>query len=132
MKQLLIFLILILNLASCTSSNEIDISKFGYKFQHHLKNNGIRPHFKDTVQYHVALVKNGNTTFDTRKDDMPAQMIMRDYHVVIHPSPIEVALCGMSEGDSLSIFSKFSKDSATIRYDIRLLKIHPYLLGGVR
>ena len=119
-----IFLLIFLGFYSCVTTPEtIDISKFGYKFQHHIKNKGPLPHFKDTVLFHVALVKNGVTTHDTRKVGKTAQMIMRDYSIVTEPSPIEVALLGMTVGDSMTIFSKFSTDTSTIRYDISLIDI---------
>lgn len=118
------FLLLTIGLFSCISTpKNIDISKFDYKFQHHIKNDGLRPTFKDTVFYHVALVKNDVKTHDTRKVGTPAQMIMRDYTIVTNPSPIEVGLLGMAVGDSLTIFSKFSQDTSTISYNIKLVEL---------
>ncbi len=116
------FLFLIIEFLSCNSTpGTIDISKFAYKFQHHIKNEGAHPKFGDTVLYHVALIKNGMTTHDTRKVGKPAQMVMRDYSIVTEPSPIEVALLGMAVGDSMTIFSKFSQDTSTISYNISLV-----------
>lgn len=76
----------------------------GYEYIHHVKNEGNKPKAGDKVQYHVDLLF-GNTVLNSTSQ-APAQMELRDLKQSAKPSPIEASLRLMSEGDSLTVFTR--------------------------
>ncbi len=77
----------------------------GYRYEHHVKNNGESPEVGAMVGYHQSMVVGDSVIFDTRTAKRPKEALMPAYAKLPTPLPPDyVALRIMSPGDSLTIF----------------------------
>ena len=120
------------------NDNSEQITKSGYKFIHHVQNEGFKPSVGDQVTYHIVVFKNDTSLvsstyylLEPRKDILPAA------DKVANPAPPDYeALFFMSEGDSLTVFQELDTFPAEklpkgvlnedrFSYHLKLLNIKP-------
>jgi len=109
------------------------LTESGYKYVHHIKNEGQRPTIGDEVRYHEAMYKNDSLLFSTKTSNRPREVIIPEKDVL--PSPIPPSFEGlmlMTVGDSLTVYQDLDtvkqlppwlSNEDEIRFDMKLLSI---------
>ena len=131
-------------LTSCEEkkdSSSESLTESGYKYVHHVKNDGPKPQFGDQVTYHIVVFQNDTALLSStyyllepRKDVLPAKD-----KVATPPPPSYEALFLMSVGDSLTVFQDLDTFPADklpngvtneddFAYHLKVLNIKPKLI----
>ncbi len=119
---------------SCKNeSTSIDLTDSGYRYVHHVKNDGAKPKVGDRVSYHEVLYKNDSLLFSTHSANRPREVVIPEKSVL--PDPVPPSFEGimlMSIGDSLTVYQDLDTvkqlppwltNEDEIRFSMKLLTI---------
>lgn len=97
--------------AACNTSSDEGTTPGGFKYIHHVKNEGAKPQVGEYVYFHVEMTNGDSVLFDSHTEpEMPLVLFPSPEETAgQRPSPVLEALAMMSVGDSLSVF--FPADS---------------------
>ncbi len=119
---------------SCKNeSANMDLTDSGYRYVHHVKNEGAKPKVGDRVSYHEVLYKNDSLLFSTHTANRPREVVIPEKSVL--PNPVPPSFEGimlMSIGDSLTVYQDLDtvkqlppwlSNEDEIRFSMKLLTI---------